>query len=103
MSCSWTERNQCCENYYTTQTNLQIQFIPTKQPMTLKKKKTRTNNFTIYMGGKKDPERPKKCGTGGINLSNFRLYYQDTMVQAQKHKHRAMEQDTKLWDKPTLL
>ena len=51
----------------------------------------------------KDPERPKKCGTGGINLSNFRLYYQDTMVQAQKHKHRAMEQDTKLRDKPTHL
>ena len=45
----------------------------------------------------------KKCGTRGINLSDFRLYYQDTMVQAQKQKHRAMEQDTNLRDKPTLL
>ena len=34
MSCSWTERNQCCENNYTTQSKLQIQFIPIKQPMT---------------------------------------------------------------------
>ena len=55
------------------------------------------------MGGKKDPERPKKCGTGGINLSDCRLCYQDTMVQAQKQKHKTMEQDTKLRDKPTLL
>ena len=55
------------------------------------------------MGGKKDPERPKKCGTGGINLSNFRLYYQDTMVQAQKQKHRATDQNKKLRVKPTLL
>ena len=49
----------------------------------------------------------KKCGTGGINLSDFRLYYQAshqaTMVNAQKQKHRAMDQDTTLRDKPTLL
>ena len=59
------------------------------------------------MGGKKTQKGQsnlgKKGGTGGINLSDFRLYYQDTMVQAQKQKQRAKEQDTKLRDEPTLL
>ena len=59
------------------------------------------------MGGKKTQKGQsnfgKKGGTGGINLSDFRLYYQDTMVQAQTQKHRAMEQDTKLRNKPSLL
>ena len=46
----------------------------------------------------------KKNGAGGINLSNFRLYYkatdQDSMVLAQKQKYRPMEQDRKPRNKP---
>ena len=48
----------------------------------------------------------KKNGTGGINLPDFRLYYtiqtyshQDSMVLAQRQKHRSMEQNRKPRDK----
>ena len=47
----------------------------------------------------------KKNGTGGINLPDFRLYllqshsHQDSMVLAQRQKHRSMEQNRKLKDK----
>jgi len=48
----------------------------------------------------------KKNGTGGINLTDFRLYYtiqsyshQDSMVLAQRQKHRSMEQNRKPRDK----
>ena len=48
----------------------------------------------------------KKNGAGGINLPDFRLYLQqsyshwDSMVLAQKQKHRPMEQDRKPKNKP---
>ena len=46
----------------------------------------------------------KKNGAGGINLCDFRLYYeashQDSMVLAQKQKYSPMEQDRKPRNKP---
>ena len=46
----------------------------------------------------------KKNGTGGINLTDFRLYYkanshQDTMVLAQRQIYRSMDQNRKPRDK----
>ena len=47
----------------------------------------------------------KKKGTGGVNLPDFRLYYKatviDSMVLAQRQKHRSMEQNRKPRDKST--
>ena len=48
----------------------------------------------------------KKKGAGGINLSNFRVYYKATkthIVLAQKQKYRPMEQDRRHRNKPTHL
>ena len=50
----------------------------------------------------------KKNGTGGINLPDFRLYYntyshRDSTVLAQRQKYRSMEQNRKPRDKSTHL
>ena len=65
------ERNQRCENDYTTQSNLKIQFIPIKQPMTFFLKRTRTNNSTIYMGGKKTQKGQSNLGKVELEESTF--------------------------------
>ena len=45
----------------------------------------------------------KKNRTGGINLPDFRLYDQDSMVLAQRQKYRSMEQNRNPRDKSTHL
>ena len=45
----------------------------------------------------------KKNGTAEINLPDFRLYYQDSMVLAQRQKYRSMAQKNKPTDKSTQL
>ena len=69
-------KNQYSENEYTTQSNLQIQCNPYQATSGIFHR-ARTNNFTICMEYKKPRLAKailrKKSGTGGINLSDFRL------------------------------
>ena len=91
-------KNQNSENEYTTQSNLQIQCNPYQATNSILHR-ARRNNFTICM----EIQKPriaktilrKKNGTGEINLPDFRLYYQDSMVLAQRQKYRSMEQNRK--------
>ena len=53
------QKNQYSENEYTTQSNLYIQCNPYKATKGIFPR-TRTNNFTIYMGKKNKLEQPKE-------------------------------------------
>ena len=71
-------KNQYCENDYTTESNLQIQYNPYQTTYGVFHR-TRTKNFTICMETQtilniqSNPLR-KKHWAVGINLLNIRLY-----------------------------
>ena len=100
-------KDKYCESEYTTKCNLQIQCDPYQI----------TNAFLTELWQKISQftwkhKRPqiakvvlrKKNGAGGINFAHqiiLQSYiYEDSMVLAQKQKHRPMEQDRKPRNKP---
>ena len=101
-------KNQYCENDYTTKCNLQIQCNPYQITNGIFHR-TRTKNFTILMGTQKTLNNQSSLEREEWSWRNqpswFQIIlqsysHQDSMVLAQKQKHRPMEQDRKPRNKP---
>ena len=97
-------KNQHCENDYTIQGNIQIQCNPYQTTDGIIFHRTRTKNFTICMETQKtlnsqsNLEGKKRSWSNqapGLQTILQRYSNQDSMVLAQKQKHRSMEQDRK--------
>ena len=104
-------KNRYCENDYITKHNLQIQCDPYQITNDIFHR-TRTKNFTIHMETQKTPNSQSSLEKEEwswrnqsswlqITLQSYR--HQDSIVLAQKQKHRPMEQDRKPRNKPMKL
>ena len=101
-------KNQYCENDYTTKCNLQMQ-CNSYQIINGFFHRNRTKNFTIHMETQKTPNSQSSLEKEEWSWNNQHSWlqiilqsysHQDSMVLAQKQKHRPMEQDRKPRDKP---
>ena len=81
--CSWVGRINIVKMTILANTIYRFNAIPIKLPGIFHR--TRTNNFTVCMEYKKPhiakANLRKKTGTGGINLTDFRLYYKVIVIK----------------------
>ena len=100
--------NQHCENDYTTQCKLQIQYNPYHTTNGIFHR-TSTKNFTICVETQKTPKsqsnlvkekRSCRNQAPGLQFILQSSSIQDSMVLAQKQKYRSMEQYRKPRGKP---
>ena len=102
------KKNQYCENEYTTKHNQYIQCDPYQITNSIFHR-SRTKNFTIHLETKQtlnsQSNLEKEKWSWRNKPSWFQIIlqcysHQDSMVLAQKQKHRPMEQDRKPKNKP---
>ena len=100
-------KNQYCENDYITKCNLQIQCDPYQITNGIFHR-TRTKNFTIHMGTQKtlnsqsslEKEWSWRNQPSWLQIILQSYSHQNSMVLAQNHKYRPMDQDRKPRKKP---
>ena len=104
------QKNQYSENEHTTKAIYRFNAIPIKLPMVFLRELDQILSQFVWKYKKPQIAKAilrKKTRTGGINLPDFRHYYeasrQNSMVLAQKQKYRSMKQNRNPRDKSTHL
>ena len=99
------QKNQYCENNYTTQSDPQIQCNPYQITNGIFHR-IRTRNFIIYVETQKTPnsqsnlEKEKQLEESGYGLQAILQSYSHQDSMAQKQNYRSTEQDRKPRENP---